>query len=196
MTLTDYRSFYDKDFIGAWDLQEGDLTVTIKKCTGGNLTAPGGRKSKRPVVYMEHTDKGFVLNSTNGKTIATLYGNHVEKWVDKRITLYKSMTHSPGSDGEIECIRVRPKVPGQEQKTAAPQAPTPPVPPSGEPAEAAALISPNQAMELEAWAITLKAVRKFKLKFGIEMFSQLPASKHTEAQTWLKNVEDYLRGQG
>ena len=194
-TRTDYRSLYDKDFIGAWDLEGGDLTVTIKRCKGGELTAPGGKKSRKPVIYMMHTDKGFALNATNGKTIAALYGKYVEAWVGKRITLYKSMTRF-GADENIECIRVRPAIPSEDQKTAAPQAPTPPVPPYGGPVDAAALILPNQAMELEAWASTLKAVRKFKLKFGIEMFSQLPASKHAEAQSWLKNVEDYLRTQG
>ena len=81
-------------------------------------------------------------------------------------------------------------------KSAAPQAAQDASPPSGGPADAAVLIAPNQAMELETWATTLKAVRKFKLKFGIEMFSQLPAGKLTDAQSWLKNVEEYLRTQG
>lgn len=111
MALTDYRSLYDKDFIGAWDLQEGDLTVTIKKVKGGELTSVGGRKSKKPVVFMAHTEKGFALNATNGKTIASLYGNYTEKWTGKQITLYKSMTRSPDGSGDVECIRVRPSIP-------------------------------------------------------------------------------------
>ncbi len=118
MALTDYRSLYDKDFIGAWDLQGGDLTVTIKKVKGGELTAVGGRKSKKPIVFMAHTEKGFALNATNGKTIASLYGNFTEKWVGKQITLYKSMTRSPDGSGDVECIRVRPAVPEGEGFTA------------------------------------------------------------------------------
>ncbi len=110
-TQTDYRSLYDKDFIGAWDLKDKDVTVTITKVIGGSLTAPGGRKSKKPVVYMKGTEKGFALNATNGKMIASLYGNIVEAWAGKRITLYKSMTHSPQGDGDVECIRVRPVAP-------------------------------------------------------------------------------------
>jgi hypothetical protein len=113
--MTDYRKFYDKDFIGAWDLEEKDVTVTIRECKPGDLTAPGGRKSKKPVVFMEGTEKGFALNATNGKTIAAMYGNHVEAWKGKRITLYKSMTRSPNGDGEVECIRVRPTVPPEKQ---------------------------------------------------------------------------------
>jgi hypothetical protein len=119
---TDYRSLYDKDFIGAWDLKDKDVTVTITKVIGGSLTAPGGRKSKKPVVYMKGTDKGFALNATNGKTIASLYGNIVEVWAGKKITLYKSMTRSPQGDGDVECIRVRPTVPAGKAEESAPGA--------------------------------------------------------------------------
>ena len=110
-TRTDYRSLYDKDYIGAWDLKDKDVTVTITKVKGGELVSPGGRKSKKPLVYMKGTEKAFAINATNGKTIATMYGNHVEDWVGKRITLYKSMTRSPQGDGDVECIRVRPQIP-------------------------------------------------------------------------------------
>lgn len=111
--MTDYRSLYDKDFIGAWDLEGGDLTVTIKKCEAGNLTGVGGRKSKKPVIYMTHTDKGFCLNATNGKAIAAMYGTHVEKWAGKKITLFKSTTQF-GSE-TMDCIRVRPQMPQQAE---------------------------------------------------------------------------------
>jgi hypothetical protein len=110
-TRTDYRSLYDKDYIGAWDLKEKDVTVTITKVKGGELVGTGGRKSKKPIIYMRGTEKGLAINATNGKTIAGMYGNHVEGWVGKRITLYKSMTRNPNGDGDVECIRIRPKIP-------------------------------------------------------------------------------------
>jgi hypothetical protein len=126
-TRTDYRSLYDKDYIGAWDLKEKDVTVTITKVIGGNLVGQGGRKTRKPVVYMRGTEKGFAINATNGKAIAGMYGNHVEGWVGKRITLYKSMTRNPNGDGDVECIRVRPTVPAQKaagQEDEAPAAAT------------------------------------------------------------------------
>lgn len=112
--MTDYRSLYDKDYIGAWDLQDKDVNVTITKVIGGSLTGQGGRKSRKPVIYMAKTDKGFALNATNGKTIAAMYGPLIENWVGKRITLYKSVTRNPDGSGDIDCIRVRPKVPGSK----------------------------------------------------------------------------------
>ena len=120
---TDYRSLYDKDFIGAWDLKDDkDVTVTITKVVGGNLTGSGGRKTKKPVIYMRGTEKGFAVNATNGKTIAGMYGKHIEEWVGKRISLYKSTTRDPsGGEAEVECIRVRPRVPAAGSSSPAQQ---------------------------------------------------------------------------
>lgn len=117
--MTDYRSLYDKDYIGAWDLKDDrDVVVTITKVIGGSLVGQGGRKAKKPVIYMRGTEKGLALNATNGKTIAALYGPHIEKWVGKKIALYKSTTRNPNGDGEVECIRVRPKAPAEKAAAA------------------------------------------------------------------------------
>lgn len=110
-TRTDYRSLYDKDFIGSWDMKDKDVTVTIVRVKGGELTRPGGKKARKPVIYMNGTEKGFAVNATNGKTIASMYGPHIEGWVGKRISLYKAMTRNPEGGEDVECIRVRPTVP-------------------------------------------------------------------------------------
>ena len=115
-TRTDYRSLYDKEYIGAWDLKEKDVTVTIASVKGGNLVSVGGRKSKKPVIYMSGTEKGFAVNATNGKAIKGMYGPYIEDWVGKKITLYKAMTRSPDGEGEVECIRVRPQIPEGKAK--------------------------------------------------------------------------------
>ena len=127
---TDYRSLYDKDFIGSWDIKDKDVTVTITRVVGGSLTGLGGRKSKKPVIYMKGTEKGFAVNATNGKAIAAMYGNHVEDWVGKRITLYKSSTRNPNGDGEVECIRVRPQIPAAKPQAASEEAPLSSLPPT------------------------------------------------------------------
>jgi hypothetical protein len=116
-TRTDYRKLFDKDYIGAWDFADKDVTVTITEVKGGDLTLPGGRKAKKPVIYMNGTKKGFAINATNGKTIATMYGNFVQDWVGKRITLYKSTTRNPDGGGQVDCIRVRPQVPSAKAET-------------------------------------------------------------------------------
>lgn len=126
--MTDYRTFFDKDYIGAWSLPEGkDVTVTITKVVGGQLTGVGGRKTRKPVIYMKGTEKGLALNATNSKTIAGMYGNHVEEWAGKRVTLFKSTT-TFGSE-QMECVRIRPRIPGAKNEDGALNSEPPPPPP-------------------------------------------------------------------
>jgi hypothetical protein len=109
---TDYRSLYGKEWIGSWDIPDGkDVTLTITAVAGGELTSAGGRKAKKPIISVRGTPKKLALNSTNGKTIATLYGKHIEAWIGKKIAIYKSTTRDPSGDGEVECVRIRPKIP-------------------------------------------------------------------------------------
>lgn len=128
--MTDYRTMFDRDYIGAWSLVDGkDVTITITKVTGGTLTGQGGRKTRKPVIFMHGTDKGLALNVTNCKTIAGLYGNHVEEWVGKRVTLFKAQTQF-GSE-TMDCIRIRPRVPppkGQKDEGKLSSEPPPPPP--------------------------------------------------------------------
>lgn len=116
MTMaTDYRSMFDRDYLGAWDLPAGrDVVVTIAKVEAGTLTSQGNRKTRKPVIHFEGKEKGFALNKTNGKAIANMYGPKVESWIGKRIALYATTT-TFGSE-TVECIRVRPTVPKQATK--------------------------------------------------------------------------------
>ena len=109
---THFLTMFDRDYLGSFDLQGRDVTVTISKVVGGQLTAQGGRKSKKPICYFDGKEKGLICNKTNSKTIASMYGNYVEAWVGKRITLYVSTTNNPDGSGSVECIRIRPTVPG------------------------------------------------------------------------------------
>jgi len=109
---TDYRSMYDRDYIGHFDLPDGaDIDLTIASVSGGELTGQGGRKQKKPIVKFVEEVKPLICNKTNGKTIANLYGNIVEQWKGKRITLFVSSTRSPDGSGDVPCIRIRPKAP-------------------------------------------------------------------------------------
>ena len=115
---THFMTLFDRDYLGHFDLQGRDVTVTISKVIGGQLTATGGRKSKKPIVYFEGKEKGLICNKTNSKTIATLYGNYVEAWVGKRITLYVSTARNPDGGEDVLCIRIRPQAPTTKSDTA------------------------------------------------------------------------------
>lgn len=109
MQSTDYRSMFDREYLGVWDLQGRSWTLRIARVVAGTLTAPGGRKSKKPVVYFDGAEKGWALNKTNAKAIAGMYGNDTKEWVGKAVTLFPTTTEFGGQT--VDAIRVHPKVP-------------------------------------------------------------------------------------
>ena len=80
-----YKSFYDRDYVFAFDLHGKDVTVVISKVTAGKLVAMGGRETKKPLVFFEGKEKPLALNATNGKTIAALYGTETDNWIGRPI---------------------------------------------------------------------------------------------------------------
>lgn len=111
---THWKSMTDREYIYAFDLNGKDAVVTIARVEAGTLTAAGGKKSKKPVVYFEGKEKGLALNATNAKTIAALYSPYVEKWIGKKVTLYPTVTQMGGET--LECIRIRNVAPGGKAK--------------------------------------------------------------------------------
>ena len=111
--MTDYRGMFDREYLGAWDLQGRDVTLTITRCVAGELTGSGGKKAKKPLVYFKGKGgtetKPLALNKTNGKLIAGMYGPDTTAWVGKKITIYATTTSFGGDT--VECIRVRPGIP-------------------------------------------------------------------------------------
>lgn len=108
--MADYRSMFDREYVGAWDLEGRDVVVTIDRVTAGELVSEGNKKTKKPILHLRGKDKKIALNKTNSKIIASLYGTETTKWVGKQITIYPTTTKF-GRD-TMDCIRVRPVVPG------------------------------------------------------------------------------------
>jgi len=116
--MPDYRTMFDREYIGAWDLVDSagrhvDVSVTITKVEARKVKGPRGEALK-PVIWFEGKERALLANKTNSRTIAGMYGPKTEDWVGKRIALYATMTNSP--DGEVECIRVRPVSPAEEKR--------------------------------------------------------------------------------
>lgn len=106
---THWKKLINPAYIGAYWLPEGeDVTVTIDYITREIITGTGGKKEECTVAHLKGDVKPFILNPTNSKTIAKLYGPYIEDWAGKRITLYASTTKLAGET--VECLRVRPQV--------------------------------------------------------------------------------------
>lgn len=103
------RMFDDKEHLYAFDLNGRDVTIQIEKVFAGELQGEKGRKSKKPVIKIVGKDKKLAINKTNGKIIASLYGNETDDWAGKFITIYPTTTEFGGET--VECIRVRPQIP-------------------------------------------------------------------------------------
>lgn len=105
---THWKKLINPDYIGAYALPAGqDMTVTIESVGREIVTSVGGKKEECTVARLQG-QKPFVLNVTNQKSIARLYGPYIEDWAGKQITLFASETKLAGE--MVECVRIRPNV--------------------------------------------------------------------------------------
>ena len=114
----DFRLLFPSLYLGAADLHGKDATLTIRRIIVEELKTDRGDE-KKPVIYFEETaakaaksgdkEKRIVLNKTNATAIAFLYGNEIDDWTGKRITIYPTKAQAFGKI--VDCIRVREEVP-------------------------------------------------------------------------------------
>jgi hypothetical protein len=95
-------------WLSAADLDEEDLTVTMKRIEQERI-GQGSQADDKWVLYFKGQDKGLVLNKTNAKTIAGLYGDDTDNWMGKPITLFPTQVDMQGK--QVDAIRVRNKPP-------------------------------------------------------------------------------------
>lgn len=106
--MTHYRDLFPTPHICADDLRGREYTLTILSWQLEDLVNDHGR-ARKPVLYFHEAEKGLVLNVTNAKTIARLYGPNLERWIGQRITLYPTTEPSFGETKDV--VRVRPDLP-------------------------------------------------------------------------------------
>lgn len=110
--MADFRTMFDKEHIGAWDLGGKDRTVQITAVKAGKV-GHDKRATKKPILTIADSrgaTKTMPCNITNAKCIAQMFGNDVTSWVGKKIAIYPTTT-TFGSE-TVDCIRVRPRPPG------------------------------------------------------------------------------------
>ena len=100
------HSMFPSKYVAASDLGGQDAPVIIG---GIRIEKVGSEEEQRPVIYFQGFTKGMVLNRTNAKRIAELYGADTDKWVGRPISLYPSETEYAGDT--VPCIRVRKEAP-------------------------------------------------------------------------------------
>lgn len=98
---------YFKNYLGAWSLQNGDETVTIRKIGEEEMfDAQTGEKKTGLCVWFFEKELPMVLNVTNASTIAEVLGTDIIKeWIGKQIILGTSKVKAFGKT--TEALRVR-----------------------------------------------------------------------------------------
>jgi hypothetical protein len=116
--MAHYKTLFPTLYLAAHDLGGKDVPLTIRRIVVEELKTEAGTE-KKPVVFFVETgkkadaagtkEKRLVLNKTNAKVIANMYGPELNDWTGKRVTLYAARVSSFGE--EVDAIRVRPVPP-------------------------------------------------------------------------------------
>jgi hypothetical protein len=108
MAKTHWKKLHNPDYLGAYSLDDPTMIVEIKKVEKRQIMGADGKKDDAVVAELVG-QKPMILNATNMKTIAGLYGNYIEDWVGKKITLFVANVKAFGT--VTEALRVAAEVP-------------------------------------------------------------------------------------
>lgn len=117
---------FPSTYLKTADLQGKTVSVTISDCKMEQL----GEEFK-PVLFFAGTDKGMVLNKTNGMALSAAFGADTTDWVGKKIELFSMPVQYQGQI--VDGLRIKAQTSSADfQAPQAPQAPQPQAP-AGEP---------------------------------------------------------------
>ena len=110
----DYRKYMDKNFLGSWDIPDGeDLILTIETVERNEVKNDRGSEQKLTLHFAEDY-KPLIMNATNCDRITKAYGSpKVEDWVGKRIALTTEKVPAFGS--VKDAVRIRPYPPRETE---------------------------------------------------------------------------------
>lgn len=111
--LTHWKKLHNPDYLGAYALQPGEeIVATIRSVGTEDVYDPDSRQ-KEPCVVMQFVEKRLkpmILNATNSKTIAKMYGTpYIEEWEGRRVQIYVEQVKAFGD--LVDALRIRPKEP-------------------------------------------------------------------------------------
>lgn len=90
-------------YLKAADLKGRNVRLIMREVVVEDLGS-GEQRERKPVLYFEKTDRGFVLNKTNAMYIADMYGPETTAWAGKTIVLYPTKVEFSGR--LVDTIRV------------------------------------------------------------------------------------------
>ena len=101
-----YSNQFDSDYLEAAHL-DGETVLTVAAITPrGQKKSKDGKLIDKPILTFEKVKRGMVLNKTNAKVCALMFGNKMESWVGKQITIMPAVCDAFGKKN-TPCIRVK-----------------------------------------------------------------------------------------
>lgn len=109
-TKTHFKKLRNPNYIGGWDLTDGDKTVTITKVDKEKVHDGKGGESECCIVHFSEV-KPMVANATNLKRIAKLLGSpFIEDWTNKQIVLTTEKVKAFGEMHDAVRVSTKPVV--------------------------------------------------------------------------------------
>ena len=111
--LEDYNHIgllFPSAYLSGPELRGESVDVTIKAIEPRHeLKRSDDTIDHKPVVTLVEYEKKWVMNKTNGQTIADIYGPEAMNWIGKRVTLFAKKVKAFGK--VHDAIRVKPRAP-------------------------------------------------------------------------------------
>ena len=108
----DVMRFFPSKYIACSDLNGQCVSLTIRELKATELDDDNGSKVTKPVLFFVEAQKGLLLNKTNARAIAGIYGRETDQWIGKPITIFPAQTEYKGEP--VECVRVKLQPPPAE----------------------------------------------------------------------------------
>jgi hypothetical protein len=121
---THWRKIIPTRYVCADDLDGQTVTVLIRLIQSEKIQREGAKTEEKPVMYFaspsgKPSAKGMILNATNAKTLAEMYGPYVEDWISKPVALYPVEVRAFGETTmAVRMKRPVAKTPAQQAATA------------------------------------------------------------------------------
>jgi hypothetical protein len=96
---------FPSKFVKAADLRGKNVTVTIERIQPKEkLVMNGGKTDYKPVIFLKGKEKGWILNKTNARAIAKIYGPELTNWLGRDVVIMATEVEARGE--LVEAIRV------------------------------------------------------------------------------------------
>ncbi len=113
--MVNINTIFPSRYLSAVDLNGTQPTVTISAIEVIDLENDG-RKERKLVASFEGKQKQLVLNKTNSRSLADMYGEDTDEWIGKSLKLVTARVDFQGR--RVDAIRIDP--PARKEQTTTP----------------------------------------------------------------------------